>query len=39
MSVLAAFFDEESQRELHDRAIKAEAKAEGKAEEIGRAHV
>ena len=39
MSMLAAFFDEESQREMHDRAIKSQAKEEGRAEgrEEGRA--
>ena len=32
MSMLSAFFDEESQREMHDRALKAKARAEGRAE-------
>ena len=34
MSMLAAFFDEESQREMHDRAIKSQAKEDGRAEGI-----
>ena len=34
MSMLAAFFDEESQREMHDRAIKSQAKEEGRVEGI-----
>ena len=32
MSMLAAFFDEDSQREMHEKAVRAKAKAEGMAE-------
>ena len=30
--MLAAFFDEDSQREMHEKAVRAKAKAEGMAE-------
>ena len=34
MSMLATFFDEESQRDLHDRALKEEGREEGREEGV-----